>query len=224
MLTTGPITANPAGSFHPDLVSSVPEPARRYLLHTIAPGTPLVSAVELEMAGQIRLSPSGKWMPLRARQMMSATGGFVWKASVGRLLRIVGEDRYLDREGAMQWKLWGLIPVVNASGPNITRAARGRFLAEAAVWLPGLLLPRQGTTWRRVDDKTAEAVVEITGAPFPLLFSVDPDGMLRTIVFSRWGNVGTDNGRWTEIPFGVTFSGEGTFDGYTIPTRLTASW
>jgi hypothetical protein len=223
MVTTGPVTVNPAGCFHPDLVSVLPEPARRYLLHTIAPGAPLASQVELEMRGRIRLSPTGKWMPLRARQVMSCEG-FVWKASAGRLLRIVGEDRYIHGEGAMEWRLWGLIPVMNGSGPNITRAARGRFRAEAAVWLPSLLLPQQGTTWRRVDDKTAEATIEVTGAPFQLLFSIDRDGRLQKVVFSRWGNVGTDNGRWTDIPFGVTFSDDRTFGGYTMPTQVTASW
>ena len=215
--------ADRAGCFHPDLVSNVPEPAQKYLLHTIDPGTPLASRIEMEMSGHIRLSPAGKWMPFHARQEMSREG-FVWKASAGRLLWIGGEDRYLDGEGAMRWKLWGLIPVVNAAGPNITRAARGRFLAEAAVWLPGLLLPEQGTSWRRVDGETAEATIEITGAPFPLTFSIGPDGALQKVVFRRWGNVGTDNGRWTEIPFGVTFSGETKFGGYTMPTRLMASW
>jgi hypothetical protein len=175
------------------------------------------------MSGRIRLSPTGRWMPFHAEQRMSHEG-FVWKASVGRLLRIVGEDRYLDGEGAMEWKLWGLIPVVNGASPHITRAARGRFLAEAAVWLPGLLLPQEGTSWRRIDDEAAEAVIEMTGAPFSLRFSIGPDGRLQKIAFHRWGNVGTDKGRWTEIPFGVTFAEEGTFGGYRLPTQVTASW
>ncbi len=162
-------------------------------------------------------------MALRAQQTISQEG-FVWKASVGHLLRISGEDHYLDGEGAMKWKLWGWIPVVNGAGPNITRAARCRFLAEAAVWLPSLLLPQNGADWRRLDDKTAEAAVDITGARFPLSFSIGPDGRLQKIVFSRWGNVGTSDGRWTEIPFGATFSEESTFGGYALPTRLMASW
>lgn len=223
LTTAGQASPEQTGCFHPDLVSTVPEPARRYLLHAIAPGTPLASRIELEMGGRIRLSPAGKWMPFHARQEMSREG-FVWKASAGRFLRIAGEDRYLQGEGTMVWKLWGLVPVVSGSGPNITRAARGRFVAEAAVFLPSVLLPQNGTRWRRVDDETAEATVDITGVPVPLLLSLGSDGRLRKIVFSRWGNVGTDDGSWTTIPFGVTFSGERTFGGCTLPTTLTASW
>ena len=83
--------------FAPEMVAALPEPARRYLLHAIQPGATLASSVEMEMRGEIRLSPQAGWMPMSAREILAAPGGFVWKASIGGLLRFVGSDHYLLR-------------------------------------------------------------------------------------------------------------------------------
>jgi hypothetical protein len=47
-----------AERFDPALVAELPEPARRWLTHAIAPGVPLARSVELSMRGEIRL---GGW-------------------------------------------------------------------------------------------------------------------------------------------------------------------
>ena len=52
------VTVGHAGCFHPELVSSVPEPARRYLLHTIAPGAALASKIELDKIQSLVIEPS----------------------------------------------------------------------------------------------------------------------------------------------------------------------
>ena len=49
-----------------------------------------------------------------------------------------GFDRLVDGEGAMRWKFLGIVPVMTASGPDISRSAAGRVEAES-VWLPSVL-------------------------------------------------------------------------------------
>jgi hypothetical protein len=49
-----------AETFDPAAIMGLPGPARRWLGHAIAPGTPLWSSVELTMHGQIKL---GRWRP-----------------------------------------------------------------------------------------------------------------------------------------------------------------
>src|SRR5207247_11022155 len=49
------MTAVTAETFDPAATMGLPEPARRWLGHAIAPGTPLWSSVELTMNGQIKL-------------------------------------------------------------------------------------------------------------------------------------------------------------------------
>src|SRR4051794_8989962 len=106
--------------FRPEDFSSLPEPVQRYLQHAIAPGTPLASAVRLQMHGEIKLK---EWLPFTAEQVISLGRGMIWKAKV-RLYGapITGSDRIVDGEGAMRWKLFGIIPIVKASGPDTTRS------------------------------------------------------------------------------------------------------
>ena len=209
--------------FVPEMVAALPEPARRYLLHAIQPGARLASSVEVEMRGEIRLSPQKGWMPMSARQILAAPGGFVWKASIGGLLRFTGSDHYANRQGRMIWHLWGVIPVVVAAGEDITRSARGRMAAEL-VWLPSMLLPERGARWTAVDENTAQATVNIDGESFTLTITVARDGAVTEVMLDRWGNQDTEGGRYATIPFAVTISGEARFGGYTLPTRLTAGW
>lgn len=58
------------------------------------------------MRGSIRLG--GRWLAFRAREVRAPHRGFVWAARVGGVM--AGSDHYTDGQGAMSWKLLGLIP------------------------------------------------------------------------------------------------------------------
>ena len=78
----------------------LPEPARLYLEHAIAPGTPLASAVRLRMRGEIKRR---RWLPLTAEQVIHRARGFIGRASVWMNgLPIRGFDRLVDSEGEMR--------------------------------------------------------------------------------------------------------------------------
>jgi hypothetical protein len=116
--------APPAGRFTADLVADLPEPARRWLTHAIAAGTPRWSSVGLSRRGQIRLD---SWRPFTARQVFAPPHGFVW-AATARIggLPVTGFDRYSSGVGQMRWRLLGLFPVMSSAGPDVTRSAAGR--------------------------------------------------------------------------------------------------
>ena len=119
--------------FTEDMVSDLPAPARRYLLHAIRPGTPLASSVRLEMHGTMRLKPEQEWMPMKARQIIAPPKGFVWRAEVGDgLMRFSGGDHYSNGSGRVRFWLWGVIPLVNQEGPDVSRAAAMATFLSAA--------------------------------------------------------------------------------------------
>ena len=214
----------PSGeAFTLDMVTDLPEPARRYFLHAIQPGTLLARAVELEMQGKIRPSAGTGWMPMRANQIIASPGGFIWKASAGAFLRITGSDQYTSSQGRMRWRLWGLIPVVIAGGSDISRSARARFALEH-VWLPASLLPQRGAIWEPVDENTAKVSLTIDGEINTLAITVDPNGAIRKVKMDRWGNFQTEKGGYQLIPFSVICSAEASFEGYILPSRLSAAW
>jgi hypothetical protein len=112
-------------AFSRDMVADLPEPARRYLLHTIRSGVPLASRVHLTQAGSLRLG--ARWIPFAAEQVLTANG-FVWRATA-RLgpLPIIATDHIFHGQGRMRIASFGLIPVINEAGPDISRSTLGRL-------------------------------------------------------------------------------------------------
>ena len=208
-------------TFDPTSISHFPEPARRYLEHTIAPGTPLASAVRLEMTGQMRLKE--KWLPFEAQQVIRWDRGLIWKAKVKMgLLSIKGSDRFIDGEGAMRWKLLGLIPVVKARGPDISRSAVGRLQIES-MWLPSVLLSDE-VAWDKAGEDPArvQAHVSVMGHEATITLEVDEEGRLKSTQMQRWGD--PEGGEFQLYPFGGLALRERTFQGYTVPTELRVGW
>lgn len=206
------------GTFRPDLLSDMPEPARRYLTHALAPGTPLAQSVRLSMHGTIKL---GTWRSFEAEQVIRWDRGMIWQATVRMMgMPVYGSDRLVDGVGTQRWKLLGLIPVMTASGSDIARSTAGRMAAET-VWLPSVLA-RDDVTWTAVDANRARAVFTVQGEPVELTLTIDGDGRLEAVTLPRWGEPG--DGPFREEPFGGRVEAERTIGGVTVPTRLRIGW
>jgi len=115
--------------FRTEMIADLPAPARRYLLHAIQPGTPLDRSVRLGMSGSIRMSPDGDLLRMDSEELLAAERGYVWRARIEwGPLSIRGHDLYVDGERRMRWWLAGIVPVVRADGPELSRSAAGRLL------------------------------------------------------------------------------------------------
>jgi hypothetical protein len=209
-------------NFTPDMVAELPEPVQRYFFHAIAPETPLATSVQLTLSGSIRLAPDQDWMPLQAEEMLS-TKGFVWKATAGQsMMQMRGADYYTTGKGRMRFSLWWLIPVVNASSPDVIRSGIGRWAGEY-FWLPSALLPQYGVNWQAIGPHTIQARLKADGEAITLTFAIDDQGRLLRGTLPRWGDR-TEDGQYAEIPFGGEHQAEQTFSGYTIPSQMGAGW
>jgi hypothetical protein len=209
--------------FTEDMVSDLPDPARRYFLHAIRPDTPLASSASLEMRGTMRLKPEREWMPMKARQILAPPKGFVWRAEADDgLMRFSGGDHFVNGSGRVRFWLWGVIPLVNQEGPDVSRAALGRLVCET-IWLPSSLLPQRGVKWEGLDDESARATMKIGEETITLTLIVEPDGKLREVRILRWGDQTVD-GSYGYIPFGGHIQEERAFGGYTIPSKVGVGW
>lgn len=129
------------------MTAKLPPAARAWLAHAIEPGTPLWTAVELTMHGQIRI---GRWHDFTATQILAPPDGYIW-AATARIggLPVSGFDRLSSGTGEMSWRFLRMVPVVTAAGPDITRSAAGRMAtAELRVSGDGTLLEVQCRTAR----------------------------------------------------------------------------
>jgi hypothetical protein len=210
-----------AEHFDPAMVAGLPEPAQRFLLAAIEPGTPLARSVEVAMEGTIVLDPERGPIAMEAVQVLAPPDGFIWSARTwGGLMRIRGYDRFSHGEGEMRWKLFGLIPVMRAQGADVTRSAAAR-LAMESLMMPAFLLPgvSRGASpaWEEVDDRHARFRVVIGGEEVVTTVEVDPDGRPLRAWAQRWNEGSYER-------FEVQFDGEISADGYRIPSSIVAGW
>ena len=203
--------------FDPTMVVDLPEPARRWLTHAIATGTPLWQSVELSMVGEIRLD---SWRPFTATQVVAPPEGYIWAATTRLFgLPVMGYDRLTSGTGEMRWRLLNLIPVVSEAGRDIARSAAGRLASEIvliptafrdATWTLGASSDKAVATWRHGADQES---VEV---------QVGRDGRLLGLLMQRWGKpTGEPFGRY---PFGCTVEAERTEAGITLPGVFRAGW
>jgi hypothetical protein len=205
--------------FDPSMVSNLPDPARRYFLFSISPGTQLREAAELVMGGELSLGTKEKpnYMQMQARQILAAARGFVWRVSVGSgKVWISGSDGYAGGEGWTRFWLYNLLPVVRAGGgKDYARSAAGRSLAESLFWLPATLLPSKEVRWEPVNAHTARAVVSHQGGQHILELKVAPNGRPLSIWMMRWSRENQQR-KWQLQPFGGTIEDIREQDGYRV--------
>jgi hypothetical protein len=209
-------------------VAGLPEPARRYLAHAIAPGVQLPTSAHLRMVGNIRSEPGGEWLEVEADEVLAPPRGLVWSARIrGRVLSLSGDDFYLAGRGESSFWLMDRLPVLRAAGPDVARSAAGRVAAES-VLLPSSLLPGHALEWRPGDDlDSARALFKVDTTPAELTLRLAGDGALRSATVQRWGPTRFGpggGGRYTWQQFRVDAYAERTFSGITIPVRFSATW
>jgi len=121
----------------------------------------------------------------------------------------------------MRWRLLGIIPLMSASGPGVTRSAIGRVAGES-VWLPSALCG-DDVTWTAPAPSRAQASFLARAEPAKLTLTVDERGRLQAVSLPRWGNP-EGAAAFHYADFGGVVEAENTFAGYTIPTRLRLGW
>ncbi len=210
--------------FDPGSVANLPEPARRYLRYAIAPGTRLARSVVVEMQGRIGLKPGADKLPFQASQILAMPNGFIWRATVGEgIMQFTGSDRYTAGEGVMLWFLGYAIPLVHASGADVSRSAAGRMALEAPLLLPSALLPEAGARWEAIDSQSARVHVRIGSELLAPVISVTQDGRLERVEMQRWDAEGLDGKPGYVLWVGDQLTEVRTFGGYTIPVRMRAT-
>jgi hypothetical protein len=211
-------TSPEARAFDPAQISGLPQEVRLYLEHAIRAGTPLAFAVRLRMHGEIKL---GSWRPFSAEEIIRWNRGMIWRATVRvHGMSIRGADSFVDGRGFMRWKLFGVVPVVNASGPDITRSAAGRINLES-IWLPSVLCCKD-VSWKAVDKCHLHAEFVAHNQEAAIDYIIDNAGWLKAVSMPRWGN--PEGAGFHYVRCGGFVEEEREFGGYTIPSRLRVGW
>jgi hypothetical protein len=207
--------------FDPAMVADLPEIARRYFGHAIAPGTPLKTTVELAMDGTFRLGQTGRVQDyaMQARQILAPPDAFVWIARMRNgMFLISGSDALYRGHGWTRFWMFRALPLVQlAATDGLDRAAAARPALES-IWAPASLLPQNGVVWEQTGPDTAQ-IIFADSRVSPVDLTLDATGRVTQIVTQRWSDVNP----WQTFrlqPFGGTMRAEATFEGFTIPSDV----
>lgn len=209
--------------FNETLIADLPEPAQRYFRFTIEPGTPLLTAAQIEMRGQVGLGDkqNPKYTPMHASQILAPPYGLVWKLKTSS---ISGSDGATRNNSWTRFWLFGVVPVVRVSNDtDHQRSAFGRVIAEAAMWSPASLLPHEdenlNVRWQAVDVNTARAIVQFGKLDQAVEITVNDQGQPIKVPIQRWSNANS-NSVYQWQPFGGYLSEFKTFQGFNLPTKV----
>lgn len=206
--------------FDPAMVADLPEPARRFFGFAIAPGTPLWTVAQIDMGGVFSLGTreAPDTRPMRARQILAAPEGFVWRLALPGSMPISGSDA----AGWTRFRVFGLVPVARLGGDaDHARAAFGRYVAEAVFWTPAAVLPRPGVSWEGVDRDRARVTVTHGALSQAVDLTLDRDGRPLTVSFMRWSNANPQRA-YRAQPFGGSLADFREVSGYRLPFRVEA--
>jgi len=179
----------------------LPEPARRYLRRMGVVGRPRDRSFRARFRGEFRLRPGQRFMPCDAWQLNTApvpSRLFTMRIDLAGVVPMFGTDTYRAGRGRMRGRLLGLVPVADASGPEMDVGELVTWLNDACMLAPSMLLiPAVRWTTVRDDafdltmtdaDVTATARVVVDGAGWMVDFSTEdryaalPGGLTR----ARW--------------------------------------
>lgn len=206
----------------PEMAASLPPPVARWLTASGATGKEKIYTVRLKQKGLMRQSPEKGWMKTQAVQYFS-TGkpGFIWNARVEMmpLLTLAGRDKYADGKGNMLIKALGLLPVVDATGPEIDQGTMLRYLGEM-IWFPSAALEPY-IAWEPIDSVSAKATMNYGGVTASGVFTFDEEG--RMLSFSAKRYMGGDEGSALEDWY-IPASGWKEFNGIRVPSKGDVIW
>lgn len=208
----------------PEKTATLPPPVGRWLERSGALNGPEMQRVYLRQEGRMRTAPQGKWMLFDAEQWFRTDKpAFLWYARVGAgsPVRLNGRDQLLNERGHMLIKLFGLVPVVDAKGPQIDQASLLRYLAEM-IWFPAAALEPY-LTWEAVDDRHAKATIKTGDLAVTGTFTFNDAGDVVAFEALRYyeqkGNTSLE--LWH---IDIDQDSYHNFQGVRIPTKSAVSW
>ncbi len=198
-------------------MKSLPESLRNYLEHTSATGSQPVKQVYLEQKGLFNINGK-RWVRMKARQWVDLEKHeFTWKAKAG-FFRVT--DHYMDGKGKLTPRLFGLIKLGEATGPEMDEGEAQRFLTEL-IWYPAFACS-PSIAWEAAGENTCRATLaDRHGLRVSALFHFNDQFLLEGITAKRYREV---SGSFDLNDWEISHLEYKTFNGILIPYKAHVTW
>lgn len=137
-----------------DDLADLPDPLVRYLRRSAVVGKPKVTNFHAHVSGRIRNGPDDAWMPFTGEQVNTFGPDpqrFFFISATRSGLPVDIFHVYDHGSATMRGRLLSLVPVVNASGPDMDRSETVTIFNDLVLFAPGALLDAP-VRWTAIDD------------------------------------------------------------------------
>jgi uncharacterized protein DUF6544 len=200
----------------------LPPLVRGHLERNVPAGERGRGRIRFSQVGEMQLRP-GRWMAFRARQELAADRvEFAWRARfvVAPLVWLQVVDWYREGVGGLHGRVWGLVPVIRARGPEIARGEAMRYLSELA-WVPQALRANRELQWRQLDESRVEVATRVASSRVAVTLRFDVAGDIVGASGVRPRMVGR---RTVDTPFSGSFGAYKQLGGVRVPTTAVVAW
>ncbi len=204
-------------------VAHLPKIVQKWLQYSEVIGKPVPSIIHLNQKGQMKTKPNGKWMSFSAEQYFDGLQpSFLWTTKVDAFLAVhmLGRDKFVDGNGEMLIKLFGIIPIVN-EGPNekMNSGALQRYLAEIC-WFPSAAM-NKNIHWKVVSPNTVEATLVVNDMEVSGIFTFTDEGQIVSFETQRYFGGDEDAKLQTWHIQTLEFK---KCEGVNIPYKCSVTW
>lgn len=197
-----------------DDLLGLPMLARRYLIGMEVVGRHRDSVVSIDTHGRFRLRPNLPWLPYVAHQINTAAPigrMFHMRIDATPLVPLVAEDAYVAGRGWMRGRAFGLLGIVDASGPELDSGELVTWLNDAVLLAPTMLL-HPWIEWSDLDDHSFGVTVRDGARSATARVVLDDAGRVSTFeTFDRSVDLGggMQRARWSTPVSGWSIGADG---------------
>jgi Family of unknown function (DUF6544) len=208
----------------PDL-AHLPAPVQRYLRTAGVVGQPRVHNFRARIRGRIRSGPDSRWMPLTAEQYNFEDPParlFYLNASMFGI-PVQGYHRYVGSDATMRVKAAALVPVVAASGTEMTQSETVTLFNDMCILAPATLSD-SAITWEPLDARRARARFTNAGHTIRAELSFNESGELTNFVSDDRSQASPDGRSLRQVAWSTPIEGYRSFGRVRLASRGKGLW
>ncbi len=206
-------------------LAGLPAQVQRYLRASGGVGQPRVRNFRVRMHGRIRSGPDASWMPFSSEQhnVLGEPARLFYMNASMFLLPVQGLHRYADGDASMRVKAAALVPVVDLSGQEMTRAETVTLFNDMCIMAPATLVD-PAIVWEEIDTHTVRATFTNAGHTIHADLVFDDRGELIDFWSDDRFKASPDGRTMTKTRWSTPLSGYRAFGAVRLASRGEGRW
>jgi hypothetical protein len=204
-------------------LADLPPLMRTYLRRGGAVGRPRVRNVRVRFAARMRSSATSPWMPSTATQyeFFDPPARLFYMNATRSGVPFDVYHRYVDDAATFQVRIASLFPMLDRSGPVLTRAETVTLMNDIVVMAPAAVLDLP-FSWTAVGERAVLATFANAGHTVSATLTFDAAGDL--VGFLSNDRTQEDANGSRNVPWSTPISGYREVDGIRLGTLGDANW